>query len=122
MGMRILFSHSFMDEQKEEKMIWAGKTSCACGSGCACGGGHMHGCCGWHRGPHVIGWIIGIVLLFVAFFMGVAIGHFSDGLHSMYGDYYYRPYPMMQGGYYYGGCPAQAWPSGSGTSTPANGQ
>lgn len=82
-----------MDENKNGKVIMAGNTTCACGAGCSCGCGHCHG--------RVVWWIIGIIILFGVFFLGIALGRFGERLHEMYGGYDYGRYPrVMMNGYY----------------------
>jgi hypothetical protein len=77
-----------MDETKNgQKIISAGKTTCACGEGCTCG-------CGHHCAHRVIWWVVGIVILGIVFCVGMKAGEFREELHYMYGDYY-RAYPMM---------------------------
>ncbi len=87
-----------------------GKTTCACGSGCHCGCGNGYG-----HGHHVILWIFGIVLLGIAFVIGVKVGEFRVELSNAYGGYY-RGYPMMQN-WGYGGAPVQVQGSATGTPT-----
>ncbi len=103
-----------------------GKT-CACPEGCACSCG-----CSWPHGHRWFRVIIGLIILALAFWVGVKIGELKtlvmrDGWG--YGNYYGHTmmgYPGGYGGYGYGydgsGYGGNAVPApaqGAGTSSPA---
>lgn len=99
-----------MEEMKNGGDAQKGKMACTCSAGCHCGCAGCTGC-----GRRVIGWVIGIIILAIVFFIGMKAGEFRNTLRNSYGDYYHG-YPMMQyhGGYGGGGGAA---PAATGTTS-----
>lgn len=107
-----------MAEEKSEKIMQAGRTTCACGPGCTCGCGHYYA----HR---IFWWILGIIVLAIVFCVGVKAGEVREELRGMFGGYYGRGYPMMQyqghGGFVSPAVPENptaSSTSGAGTASP----
>ena len=69
------------------------------GNVCDCGCG-----CGWPSGHRLFRVVLGLIVLFVAFWFGVKVGELHSRF-SWYGGMYYRPYPVMMNGMNGGGMP-----------------
>jgi len=74
-----------MQENEQQQQNWG---SHKCHNG-------MCGCAGHHMGFHILRWVLGIVVLLMAFGFGVQIGEFKAAFES--GNYGHRE--MMRYGY-----------------------
>lgn len=108
-----------MDEQNHHQVSTVGRTTCSCGMGCDCS-------CHHHHGYRVLRWILGIVILFFVFAIGVKVGEFITQIRYLVGsgNFGYGYHTMMYDGGYMGvGTPVPpttTTPSAGATATKTN--